>query len=130
MYMQYRHFRPAKGWKREFQELSLVFVLVIATTLSVAVPRASAGTDGVWLWGRLLPPMLPCNTTPANPCLPYGLAENGAFIFALDGPPLFVGISVSSIPLCGPALPGMRIIGMGTIAGLYFRPVWYCAVPG
>lgn len=107
-----RHFRTVKGFKKEVQEMSLLFLLFILVVVgfSANVARAqSVQTNGIVFWGRVLM-VQPCGT-PFNgppPCQTLLLPNIQVTMFGRPFPRL-EGAPVGMNAL--PPTPGGWIMG-------------------
>jgi hypothetical protein len=116
-----KHFRPAKGWKKEIEEISLGFVIAILVVVGVSAKvSAATGGPGQLFWGKIVTITVQCvEYGYSNTCLSAGYTR-------LPSPSVVIVIqgNRSIVQLINPALsrgrsryptPGGHIIGYGTM---------------
>ncbi len=126
-----KSFRPAKGWKKEFEEISLgaVIVTLLIAGSSAAVSAAGTGSSSgggmTPFYGRVTA-FIVCTSDAAvgsNPCkrsglqAPYYEVYTSNPRFQLIGMIPYLSRGIAKVPI-----PSHWVIGLGQNAGNYFLP--------
>src|SRR3989344_6216954 len=61
-----RHFRLAKGWKKEIDEVSISAVIIALIITSVSAVETAKAAGGLIFWGRILAIKEVCLATPID----------------------------------------------------------------
>ncbi len=76
-------FRPAKGWKKEIEEISLgaviTILIIVGSSAVVLASTGAGGGSGMVMWSHVITPQL-CVATPAGGVQPKPCQKAGDYL--------------------------------------------------